>query len=628
MKPTLMVSYSRQQIPFVDAFYKDLVKAGYDVWLDYQRLVPSEPWFDQVTAGVKNSDIILLVVSKDSMISKNVENEWTMAFKEGKRVILVLFEAAPLMSEQLKQCEYVDFRTNYRAGLKRLKALLNGEPQPNEHRAPIPESGFKASAIFWVTFVVSVLLAVGSLSAIWTFFIPFILMPLPVRIIRRDYNFSQVGPTLILTPFFYIVSEAILKSEGNIFSLLPQFVFTLGVIAALLAWVLLVLLLTPAMRLRARPEAVPARVVNRTRMVEEAELRSVKFFIDHAPEDGRYAEKLRHVLEKHRHEYVEGDKNPQAVFVLLSIHKNKTVYKAGNGLSLFPIVLQKPGNIDGELGKIQWLDFRRGMRNLDKIATLLPEPEKLVRVLAVPPSGRQEVFPLIINALQFFYLITGVLGGGGLLITILSLTRLQFLGQLQSNIFYNTLAGGINGLLLFGAVFYCVNTLRTRSGGMAAVYPLLVLTVFQAVLHTFNAFILGFSFEAETGSRLSNLIIDAANVNLFAIIAFIIGSVIMLPFVVINWIDIYRWLPANNSSTLTRLEKALLLFTPATRSKFIFHILFHASVLFLFLVEWLVTIESFNQMERSFMLFCVGVPVTLFAFLFHWMAMRTPKKTD
>ena len=392
MKPKLMVSYSRQQIPFVDELYKSLVKAGYDVWLDYQRLVPSEAWFDQITAGVKNADIVLLVVSKDSMASKNVKDEWELALKDGKRVILVLFEATPIENEQLKKCEYVDFRTNYKAGLKQLDALLNSEPQPEEKRTLVPESGFNASFTFWVVLVTSLLLAVGSISVAWTVFLPFILMPLPMRIYQRNYNFSQVAPTLFMMPIFFVFSASILRSEGNIFYLLPQFVFTFGAIAAILSWVLLVLLLTPAIRLRARPEAVPARAVNRTKIVEEVKHKSVKFFIDHAPEDGKYAKVLRHVLEKHEHEFVEGDKNPEAVFVLLSTYKNKTIYKAGNGLSLFPIVLQKPGNVDGELGKIQWLDFRRGLKNLEKIAKLLPEPAKLVRAMAVPPTGRQDVF--------------------------------------------------------------------------------------------------------------------------------------------------------------------------------------------------------------------------------------------
>lgn len=626
MKPKLMVSYSRQQIPFVDELYKSLVKAGYDVWLDYQRLVPSEAWFDQIIAGVKNADIVLLVVSKDSMASKNVKDEWELAFKDGKRVILVLFEATPIENEQLKKCEYVDFRTNYKAGLKQLDALLNSEPQPEEKRTLVPESGFNASFTFWVVLVTSLLLAVGSISVAWTVFLPFILMPLPMRIFQRNYNFSQVAPTLFMMPIFFVFSASILRSEGNIFYLLPQFVFTFGAIAAILSWVLLVLLLTPAIRLRARPEAVPARAVNRTKIVEEVKHKSVKFFIDHAPEDGKYAKVLRHVLEKHEHEFVEGDKNPEAVFVLLSTYKNKTIYKAGNGLSLFPIVLQKPGNVDGELGKIQWLDFRRGLKNLEKIAKLLPEPAKLVRAMAVPPTGRQDVFPLPVNALQFFYLVTGVLGGGGLLTTIASLIWLQLL-DLEVNVFNQILVVIINGLLLFGAVFYSVRALRTRTSGLAAVYPLIALTVFQAALHISNFSILGLGFNDNSNSTLMNLLESASNPNGLAAVSFFFIFIAILPFIVFSWSDFYRWLPIGRPNPLSKLDTLLLLYAPDGVLKYLFHILFHLSLLILLLAENILAATVVTAEDWSFTLYCFVIPAVLIAIFSHWMATRTPKKS-
>jgi hypothetical protein len=621
MKPNVMISYSRQQTPFVDAFYKDLVKAGYDVWLDYQKLVPSEPWFDQIAAGVEKADAVLLVVSEDSMGSKNVEDEWDMALKAGKRVILVLFEATPIKNEKLKKCEYVDFRVNYKAGLKELDEKLKNKAQPEAQRPSIPESGFKASFTFWVVLVISLLLAVGSISAIWTVFIPFVLIPLPMRIFRRNYNFSQVAPTLFLMPVFFAFSDALLRAEGNIFYLLPDFVFTLGGIAAVLAWVLLGLLISPAMRLRARPEAVPARVVNRTKISEEVKLRSIRFFIDHAPEDGRYANDLRRVLEKHGHEYVENGVNPEAVFVFLSAYKKETTYKAGKGLSLFPIVLQKIGRIEGDMGRIQWLDFRRGMKNLDKVAKLLPEPEKLVKVLAVPPTGRQEVFPLPVNLLQFFYIITGVMGGGGLLTTVLSLMWLRSLGFLQTNLtFFQILAGIVNGLLLFGAVYYSVHALRTRTSGLAAVYPLAVLTVFQAGIHSFSYIILGLNSGAEFESELETLLFSASNANGFAANGYLLGLAIILPVLAFNWQDFLRWLPMGKPGRLSRLEHALLLYSPETKLKLIFHMLFHALILMLLFVEGFMTSEDINDKLPTFL--CFITPITLGVFFFHKMATR------
>jgi len=238
MKPKVMVSYSRQQTPFVDALYRDLVKAGYeDVWLDFQRLVPSAPWFDQIKAGIENAETMLLVVSADSMGSPNVKDEWQMTL-EKKRIILLLFEATPIENPKLKQCEWVDFRTDYKAGLKQLDAMLTSAPQPENQRVPVPESGFKATKLFWFTFALSIFAVFASLPVAWTIFFPYILFPLPKQIYQRNYSFSRVVPALLLLPLFFGFTLFIIKAEGNIFNLLPDIMYTVGGIAAFFGWLL------------------------------------------------------------------------------------------------------------------------------------------------------------------------------------------------------------------------------------------------------------------------------------------------------------------------------------------------------------------------------------------------------
>ncbi|NJN80752.1 MAG: toll/interleukin-1 receptor domain-containing protein [Anaerolineales bacterium] len=97
MKPNIFISYSRREVGFVDELASYLEKEEYGVWLDYQSLVPGKPWEEQIYKGVVNSDVILLVVSKASITSRNVEMEWKRVIEEkNKRVILVIFEAVDL----------------------------------------------------------------------------------------------------------------------------------------------------------------------------------------------------------------------------------------------------------------------------------------------------------------------------------------------------------------------------------------------------------------------------------------------------------------------------------------------------------------------------------------------------
>jgi hypothetical protein len=612
-----MVSYSRQQTPFVDSLYQDLVKAGYeDIWLDFQRLIPSAPWFDQIKAGVENAETMVLVVSADSMISKNVEDEWRMALGK-KRIILVLFEAAPITNDDLKKCEWVDFRTDYKAGLKQLDAILTSAPQPENQRTPIPESGFKAPKIFWVTLILGVLVAFASLPVAWTLFYPFILFPLPKQIFQRNYIFSRVIPALLLLPLFFVYSVSTLKAEGNILNLLPEFFYTVGGIASFFGWVLAALLLTPAMQRRARPEAARIRFTNRNK-AKPIELRSVKFLIDHAPEDGRYAEDLRRGLEKYGHEYVKDGEKPDAVFVMLSAYKKGSTYEAGKGLSLFPVVLQKT-EVDRSLGKLQWLDFRRGMSSkiLQKIAMLLPQPAELVKVLAVPPTGRLEIFPTVVNALQYFYIITGILSGGGLLTSVLSLARLMSLGQLQPDYFLKFFLGIFDGILLFGAVFYSLRGIRLRTGGTAALYPLLFLALVQGIL---NFFIFGvLSDDASAANAAPTLAMIAIDTSILSFAMFFVGLSIALVFLLAGWKDLHRWLPRAQTE-MNWFEKAFLLYSPDGFGKFVLHILFHLTLLILLFFEAIFLTEGTKPYGGL-------VFFSLLAIFFRWLATRKSKKS-
>ena len=117
MKPGLFISYSRRQTRFVDNLVEQLLKDEYSVWLDYHNLVPARPWFDQIMEGLNGADAVLLIVSQASIESTNVVDEWKTALKLNKRIVLVIFEAYPLPDE-LQNCEWVDFRVDFKKGIK------------------------------------------------------------------------------------------------------------------------------------------------------------------------------------------------------------------------------------------------------------------------------------------------------------------------------------------------------------------------------------------------------------------------------------------------------------------------------------------------------------------------------
>ena len=308
MPPTIFISYSRAQTPFVDRLASQLEDRGYSLWLDYQSLVPARPWFPQLASWIDAAEVTLLIVSQESITSKNVEPEWKRALERGKRIVLLIFDAVPLPPE-LQTCEWVDFRANFEQAIQELIRVLE---RPSPVSASAPQSGFKAPPHFWISLFLSVIVLIGSIPAWWTLVLPFVLVPLPWQIYQRNYVFHRVIPTLLVLPFVYWLSWWMMfSSPSSIFYAYRGFAMTWFPLSLVASWLLAGLLLTPEMQRRGLPQAARLRFANPL-TVDGQTTRPVHFAIDHALEDGRYAEDLKRSLESNGHHMAEEGESPEA----------------------------------------------------------------------------------------------------------------------------------------------------------------------------------------------------------------------------------------------------------------------------------------------------------------------------
>jgi hypothetical protein len=583
--PKLFISYSRAQTPFVDRLAGQLEDRGYPLWLDYQKLVPARPWFEQIEAGIDGAEVLLLIVSKESIRSKNVEPEWKRALERGKRVVLVIFEAVTL-PPPLQTCEWVDVRGDYKVAFQQLLQLIDGSGSVTT--SP-PQTGFKAPPVFWLSLLLSGVVLIGSIPAWWTLVLPYILVPLPRQIYQRNYIFHRVIPTLLVLPFVYWLSWWLMfSSTTSIFYGARWFAGTWFPLSWLGGWLLAGLLLSPDMQRRGRPEAARMRFANPL-SVEDQTPRSVPFVLDYAVEDSRYAEGLRRGLEESRHRLADTQETPEAIFVLMSAYKKQTDYDTDRQ-AVYPVLLQAVEEIEPALQRIQWIDFRYGIGTVDRLARLLPEPERLLKVLAVPPTGTQEVLPVAVSALQYFTLITGLLQGGGLLLSLVSL----FLWVLRGNSAWGAgaqiLGVLLNGALLLGAMTLAVRALHSRADGASAFYPLLVLNLFQIAISLSSMLVVAAyrqNADLEAEARLLTMATRASAVNW---IVLPLAVVMILLILVLRWQELYRWLPRRQADSVSPLESWLLLYSPSRRAVLVLHLLFHGLFLLLYVLLSLWTV--------------------------------------
>lgn len=527
MTQNIFMSYSRRELGFVDDLVSQLEQKGYQVWLDYRALIPGSPWKNQIDKGLDEADTVLLVVSKASLASKYVALEWQHFLERQERVILLIFEAVDLPPE-LEKYEWVDFRGSYKAGLEELFSQLK---QPVQEEHPVPETGFKAPTMVWVAIAVSVLVALLSLSEIWTIFLPWVLVPLPYKIYKRKFNFTQVQTSLWALPIASLLSLAVYDD--------PSLDLTVGA-CLILGIILLFILRSPAMQRWGRPEAIIPKYIN----PHDPKIKDpapVPFFVDYAPQDRVIAENLIKTLKKYGHPQVEKLQEAKAVFVLVSRFKSDSEAIPMQQM-VFPILIQTNDNISEKLSKIQWIDFRPGVRGLDTIAQLLPNPKELLKALGMRPVSSQTVYSPVITALYFFIILLAVINVGSSIDYIFGSDAMW---NASDETFTATIIQfAINLALFIGLTYFMVHGLTTRKGLFSRFGFIVAGIVLVGVLLLWQAAIDGNILAEMEASGIDTSEIGISFANLAFVIYFLGIAVTGLIFLR-NRHDVKNWFPAK-----------------------------------------------------------------------------------
>jgi len=527
MKPNIFMSYSRREVGFVDQLTSRLEKTGFRVWLDYRSLIPGSPWKTQIDKGLDESEVILLVVSKESMASKYVELEWRRVIREDKRIILAIFEAVDIPKE-LERFEWVDFRGNFNKGVEELCRQLE---QPIQEEHPVPEAGFKVPAVVWLAFALSIVTMAYSAVGFWALFVPWFLIPLPYRILKRNFNFNEVQTALLILPVvLYLSADAAYSDEKYDFMYYATFSSLAFVIP------LFFVLRSAGMQRWGKPEATMPRFANPYKP-ENPNPRPVSFFIDHAIQDCLIAEEMLQTFEKYGHPRAADITAAETVFVLLSTFKLDTDADPEKQV-VYPILVQavEPAN---KLSKIQWIDFRSGVRNLDAMAQLMQEPSKLLAALGIRPLGNQLVLPSIVMAMRYFILLLSIFSAGAVINYLLDFFDTGYDLALTGGILVGF---ALSLLALLALAFFMIRHLAARKGWFASFWS------FSLGLVGLG----GLIFSQDIQDRLIYFSLDAAGqaeglspAILYPRYVYLIGSAIMAAFFVFRNKDVRSWFPAR-----------------------------------------------------------------------------------
>ena len=102
----VFISYARKDQEFVFDLVKELRRVGLDIWID-QDIPPGANWDKAVEEALAKCDKLLLIVSPASMLSENVQDEWSYFLEEGKSVYPFIYEDTEL-SFRLRRRQYIE----------------------------------------------------------------------------------------------------------------------------------------------------------------------------------------------------------------------------------------------------------------------------------------------------------------------------------------------------------------------------------------------------------------------------------------------------------------------------------------------------------------------------------------
>jgi hypothetical protein len=124
----VFICYSRSDKQFASQLVEDLANYDLTVWMDVRSIPTGANWDMEVQKGLDTSDVMLVLLSRASVNSQNVADEWSYFVEKNKTIIPIMVEQCEVPF-RLSRRQRVDFTADYRTGFEKLLHAL-GSPEP------------------------------------------------------------------------------------------------------------------------------------------------------------------------------------------------------------------------------------------------------------------------------------------------------------------------------------------------------------------------------------------------------------------------------------------------------------------------------------------------------------------
>jgi len=128
----VFISYKREDEAFARQIHNKLREWGHESWLDIDNIsagtIPgSKGWDDAVHRGMKVSQVVIGIMTPESLASENVLDEWGWALTNDRRLILLWLREVPEedIPPRYIRIKWIDFRKKRAEGFRDLEHALD-----------------------------------------------------------------------------------------------------------------------------------------------------------------------------------------------------------------------------------------------------------------------------------------------------------------------------------------------------------------------------------------------------------------------------------------------------------------------------------------------------------------------
>ncbi len=140
----IFISYARKHESFARRLAASLSDVGADIWLDVEDIPAGMNWSSAIQQGLDAAELMLVIITPESMTSHNVEDEWQYYLDHHKPVLPILLVPAKVHF-QLNRLQYVDFHNqDYDIAFRQLHSELRRKGvrlnplSSNDESVPLP----------------------------------------------------------------------------------------------------------------------------------------------------------------------------------------------------------------------------------------------------------------------------------------------------------------------------------------------------------------------------------------------------------------------------------------------------------------------------------------------------------